>query len=1182
MSRQFTIGRQSEQFYNEELYRLHELLKNIDAGEEGPDSDFDGALWLNKHENTLYSFDHMINDWRPLFDEKFRLIDQMTETEPSSAVKGQLWINPHGVLHYHDGTDFKPVRAMAGEPTDYSVTSFLDYLLMSPLVPAGNKILLEEGVRPIMQFLVPYADTTRVFMGGDLDKSSTKINQLTMQYAIQDTFEVYEIENPEEVKEAHGDPNSGDYYESYDLSSERWVPTDIYQEGDVVAIEGIRYKCTKEHEATEENNPQGFFEDEKFVEYWAEGWTYKEGDIVDIRGEFFRSKQFHTADRNNEPPEGEDWEDYWELLPEDECPWKKDGKDISGFVALNINGVTYAHSHYVKFDEETQELKFYFMELRDSDLVQVIYTADEPQENYLPHVAYVNPSRLIDMQKRLFLIDKVNGRVEVSPQNTEFYLFKAAQYNAPSEVGGIFLEKRYYKEYMDRIELKLDDIERDLGEFRYVLAVTYSFGSHHGEGLIRKTDTVASEYFYVPSGDYPFSLFADGEKIGPEEYSYDQESEILDLDIDAEEIGVLDAEKRQRGHIVRSAENGEGKLSGVIRLTYNYAEPLVFIDGILISSDKIEREEDTIKVEGIEPPARYAVIEATGQDKLEGIVGEEESIDISGTPFEGLFVEQMILFLNGRVVGKTDIWTDGSHLYNGMQEGQHYLLLKDTEQRLSFEPEKVNAFFLDDYFHDSLVYVEGRLLCNQEAVETADLNFFTVANNEIKKPVVDFEYAGVEFSSDNYYIYETYEGMVTGGFRPLDETLQQEVDNITNSYRNGPSSVVFLFDSRWFDPENYEIDTYLFRYAEGGHKTVRVDSQNVFGKSAFEENGSAEKIIPVFNKADFPDPGEGEEGALLLDTEEKKVFAISEGQFEPVEELEDEVNFLPLSLDENHVGRLYSPQRDSVKALEDLSRETIYVFEEEYNDYVIPGIEDITEAMWRYENQAYIYKKDGQMRIKLPAQHFYLRDKNSVSLYIDGVKQYKNAETRNGKEVLVPDDLDCVATYVVEQPTEGRGMFCERITADDLERVEGANNLFRITSHKDLYPGHLKVYLGGLRQSWDSYTIKDKKHIQLHIPTVEDIENLLIEVRPDYSIQEKTVRASHRGQENFSIGKNNELPDDVSRSINEKLIYVGGLLYNTGLDDYEVQRGYRNFYLLNRPFAQNIGINEKITFEWRS
>lgn len=1070
MSRKFDIGRQSEQFYNEELYRLYELLRHIGTGDGPPEASFDGSLWLDRKENALYSYNSASDEWRLVFKDRFKLVDEIIEPLPESPVKGQLWINPHGVLHYHDGTSFVPVRAEPGLATDYPTAApHLDFLHISPLMPTGNKILLEmgeeggfgEGPEPVMQFLVPNTETTRVFMGGDLDRDSVKLNQLTLQHAIPSVFQVYELENPEEKKEPHGDPEDpGNYYETYDLSEE------------------------------------------------------------------------------------------------------VTGKEISGFVAVNINGATYAHSNYVEFDEISKELTFKFMELVDDDLIQVIYSEDAPIESFLPHVIYTNPDRLTKIKKRLFEIDQHSGIIQVPPQNAEFYLFKSPEGSAPEEITGLFLEKRYYKENSASIELKTQKIEDELGRFDYLLAAQYDFSWHHGKGSLRALSGASENHYYAPREIHPFAVFTGGEKVNPQDYSYNKQSELIELSGDSGEVGIFDAPQKQHGHIARSEPNSEGVESGVIRLIEKIVDPLIFVNGLLVHKEDIDtNEEDVYKIAGAMPPAYYAVLESEGIEKIHGEVGEGEYIKTAGTDLEGLEKDEAVLFLDGLVVNKDQIEldSDGNLTAESMTAGQSFTLLWDTEEQFR-EPEHVYITGAEDYFHESLVYINGRLALEPGVIDRVELEHGHVGHNEIQRPLVDYLHGEQAVEAGKCYRYNNSEK----AFIEAEEPVQEDVEQLIQAYENATSSVVYKFDG---DPQDYNIDAFLFRYIESGRRTLKVTSRPCFPAD------NTRDLAKIHTDEGVSEIQEGyENGDLIMDKKTKVLYTFQDGATQPAQA--EEMLFLA-------DGGVYEASGEELFYLQDIPPGMVFNFMNTSEEFNYLPIVDPAEEFWHYKNRSFMFIDGENIIWKIPAGDYYIQNKNALALYLNGVRQYENAEALQGRGVKLPGGRDCLATYVIEHPKEIPYRLCEIIKGDDLKKINGATNLFEIKTGKRFYPGHTKVYLGGLRQSSHSYKIIDQKKIQFLGPHIEDPEEILIEVREDFSVREQVVQAA-AGQSLFSAGPEQELPADFLRTEDERLIYIGGLLYNQGYEDYSVRQAHRTISLLNRPFVDKIEEGEQIIFEWRN
>lgn len=244
--RKFGIGRQSEQFLNDELHQIHEALKRINyrknenKGAE-PDAIVDGALWFDKPDELLKYYDMRTLSWKTVFSKKFQITDQILNiTMPSSPVPGQLWIY-NGVLMYFDGSSWVPVKAMLQDESQWSNAAFEDFMIVTPLNPMPNAVVSGDTVdidvnsfkaKPNdnhkdtnvaepknykwgtdewdeaidanikepeklavpgddirSQFIVPNLNTDRIFLDTDLDDNYEEVSKVCFQYPTKDVYD---------------------------------------------------------------------------------------------------------------------------------------------------------------------------------------------------------------------------------------------------------------------------------------------------------------------------------------------------------------------------------------------------------------------------------------------------------------------------------------------------------------------------------------------------------------------------------------------------------------------------------------------------------------------------------------------------------------------------------------------------------------------------------------------------------------------------------------------------------------------------------------------------------------------------------------------------------------------------------------------------------------------------------
>lgn len=188
--RKFNVGRQSEQLYNEELFKLYESIRHLleipENDKSGPDAKLHGALWLNLATNELNYYNKELNQWEIIFRDKFRIVDRlMDQFPPDRPVYGQLWIN-QDVLMFYDGSQWKPIKALMQDGSQINLATFEDFLIMSPLHPPGNLVINDGTTSNKSQFLVPNTKAGKLFINREYRNDYEEINAVTIQYPKQD------------------------------------------------------------------------------------------------------------------------------------------------------------------------------------------------------------------------------------------------------------------------------------------------------------------------------------------------------------------------------------------------------------------------------------------------------------------------------------------------------------------------------------------------------------------------------------------------------------------------------------------------------------------------------------------------------------------------------------------------------------------------------------------------------------------------------------------------------------------------------------------------------------------------------------------------------------------------------------------------------------------------------------
>lgn len=266
---------------------------------------------------------------------------------------------------------------------------------------------------------------------------------------------------------------------------------------------------------------------------------------------------------------------------------------------------------------------------------------------------------------------------------------------------------------------------------------------------------------------------------------------------------------------------------------------------------------------------------------------------------------------------------------------------------------------------------------------------------------------------------------------------------------------------------------------------------------------------------------------------------------------------------------------------------------------------------------------------KINPSHSYSKGQNTLSVWMNGIRQtikeysiIKN-EIINGieKEVeyqgfllSIPTDennneLEKLPTcyYIIEEPEEGELNSC---LMENLS--EPINSTTYITNEVILTPGIIRMFIDGYRQPEDSYVINNMNSITIIEPVLSDSNNrisilsknnenkiievnsksnILIEVRKDYKLKEKTVQITEDNIENILrdgiaifdsetvFAKNQLLPEDLFLSqISEINIFINGACYGK---DFSKAKDQDAIILTNLNLIKVIKVNDKITFEWR-
>ena len=163
--RKFTIGRGSEQFYNEELHKIYESTKHLTDSpplKEEPKAKLHRSIWHDERKNALKWWDQAEHKWRRYYEDEFKITENIMSTlPPTNPIRGELWLHD-GVLCYYDGMTWTPVKALLQDGSQFSLDLFKNFLLISPLWKIGGTVVEDTDIKA-------YKDEMRKYLQGVLD-----------------------------------------------------------------------------------------------------------------------------------------------------------------------------------------------------------------------------------------------------------------------------------------------------------------------------------------------------------------------------------------------------------------------------------------------------------------------------------------------------------------------------------------------------------------------------------------------------------------------------------------------------------------------------------------------------------------------------------------------------------------------------------------------------------------------------------------------------------------------------------------------------------------------------------------------------------------------------------------------------------------------------------------------------
>lgn len=965
-SRSFNSGHHSDLLYNDEMHEIIESVRHITEkpGADGkkPQGKLSGSLYMNQATNELESYDKNTDSWKPVFKEKFQIIDGITNVFPSAnPVKGELWIY-NDVLCYWDGNSWKPIKAIAQDSSQFDLSLFENFLFLPELNAQGNTVVAGDDVEAY--------------------KAKYLLNKL----------------DPETNAEFNGDDS-------------KWKIGDV-----------VNYKDNILPEAYIEGKAQYLLPNMSIDRVFINGrlnWDYEQ-----------------------------------------------------------VNSVT------------------------------IQYPKNAVKNKSLSCI-HVNPNKLAKITKHLFKIDRLNPRIEQSTANTEFYGFQVG-----NPYGVLLLPEKepddggYFTDREQGIILSYDQCQN----FDYVLSVTYEFVIAKSNGSLTHIDSrEPKKSYYIQNFIGPNSLFIDGVEVGNDVFHEDNLTKTIFINenVNGREIEALHTIRREFGFVRQTTL----KNRAVIETVQDYRRPLVFVngeamntalgdvfaynrDGLEIPEKVADRKLGRFEILNGKMNMTWTVVElcdrATDSSndendihhdydmyESEGIVPEADKdgnvyityttddFSLTADANGNSVADHIVLFIDGLLINRKDIILDLKNKtisVPGLKPGQDYILLKDKYNYFANQDNVLPAVEVDR-LSDSLVYMNGHLLCENRQFIASNVPTSTGLNGEVQI-MPDTKMA--------CYYNKTKEEWSA----PTEE-LYNDVMSFANSYKNSTRAIQYNIPIT----VNDIIHVYAYRCANDYSNVISIENYYT-------------PIIPVF--VGNQDTQEASRELVIQgDYSDKKITVMINGiaaSYENVEKITDETGIkTKITFVKPQFGMarvIVHPQRIPIRINAALPFECYEIYVNGVRQYGYVNT-DAADDDWDGDapeiapNGRHFFEKDilalirGDDRISRqealnilslePKYHDALTDKSNIN------SAYTIETTSEGTYIKFNTPVCGMITYVIHPPENTGDNVGKQYFMDNRNLMPGTDNVYVLDDGESFFPGRSIVYVNGVRQSQDCYSQLNSK-----------------------------------------------------------------------------------------------------------
>lgn len=555
------------------------------------------------------------------------------------------------------------------------------------------------------------------------------------------------------------------------------------------------------------------------------------------------------------PPENE-WgsEEYEEpYIQEPSTPHIPDENERSQFIVPNIRTDRIFIDHTMRTDYEK--------------VSQVCFQYPLP-ETYDKTVSaiHVNPGKVVKIKKRFIKVDKANSTIKVSSYNTEFYGFRKGEYTGDLLIKS---NTQDYGDFIPSGEYIILNYNATQN-YDYILAVTFEFSWMKSSGSVNVlNNTDDTNTFFLANLKSPLNIHTDGLKLEEAAYEIDMSNNTVTVDDDTSkiELQMWSPYRKQFGYIREIDLEGNAiiKLTQkvyaplvfvggmLIHPTFGGLKrdltaqkiivpkigngssmrnmPWCVVD--LVSDDyqqmyadrgivkEVSKKEVTGSIDWTYEVDRY-IIDGylhldTDNDGFreylldEGTLSGQDEFVITYNTENITESDGIILFVDGLMVNNNSIERsqEGNvgylKLSSGFTEGQEYVLIRDRDGIL-FTSDDIGSAFATGYLDDSLVYLDGKLIVNENAVATVFTEEEEIADGAIFNEIKYF-ITNENNNEGSWKIYDEYNGV----WHELNSDIEF-VKEITSSYTNSTVAVkINVEDIKGNNPKR--LDVYAYRFA---------------------------------------------------------------------------------------------------------------------------------------------------------------------------------------------------------------------------------------------------------------------------------------------------------------------------------------------------------------------------------